>query len=80
MEIWVVYILNYADGNTYTGCTNSFADRLIKHRAGCVKSTKSRLPVSVLLEITFYDKYKAFNFEKYLKSGSGRAFSKRHFQ
>ncbi len=24
------------------------------------------------------DKYKAYNFEKYLKLGSGRAFSKRH--
>jgi len=24
------------------------------------------------------DKYKAFKFEKYLKSGSGRAFIKRH--
>jgi len=33
-----------------------------------------------LLQITFYQKHKAFAFEKYLKSGSGRAFSKRHFQ
>jgi len=25
------------------------------------------------------NKYKAFDFEKYLKSGSGRAFIKKHF-
>ena len=25
------------------------------------------------------DKYKAYEFEKYLKSGSGRAFIKKHF-
>jgi len=29
--------------------------------------------------ITFSDKYKAYNFEKYLKSGSGKAFSKKRF-
>ncbi|TRZ64951.1 MAG: GIY-YIG nuclease family protein, partial [Spirochaetia bacterium] len=28
--------------------------------------------------ITFNDKYKAFEFEKYLKSGSGRAFINKH--
>jgi len=28
---------------------------------------------------TIKDKYKAFQFEKYLKSGSGRAFIKKHF-
>ena len=74
METWTIYILNCADGNIYTGCTNDFEDRLMKHQAGKVMSTKSRLPVSVLLKITFHDKYKAFNFEKYLKSGSGRVF------
>lgn len=29
--------------------------------------------------MAFKDKYLAFNFEKYLKSGSGRAFIKKHF-
>ena len=80
METWTVYILNCADGKIYTGCSNNFEDRLIRHQTGQVKSTQSRLPVSVILKITFYCKYKAFAFEKYLKSGSGRAFSKRHFQ
>ena len=80
MRTWTVYLLSCADGDTYTGCTDDFDDRLMKHQSGWVKSTKSRRPVSVLLKITFYDKYKAFNFEKYLESGSGRTFSKRHFQ
>ena len=30
--------------------------------------TQSRLPVTVVLTINFYDKYKAYKFEKYLKS------------
>ena len=29
--------------------------------------------------IALQDKYKAFELEKYLKSGSGRAFIKKHF-
>ena len=80
METWTVYILNCADGKIYTGCSKNFEDRLIRHQTGQVKATQSRLPVSVILKITFYCKHKAFAFEKYLKSGSGRAFSKRHFQ
>ena len=80
MEVWSVYILDCADGKIYTGCSNNFDDRLIRHQTGKVKFTESRLPVAVLLTINFYDKYKAFAFEKYLKSGSGRAFSKKHFQ
>jgi len=32
------------------------------------------------MEIIFYEKHKAFAFEKYLKTESGRAFSKRHFE
>jgi predicted GIY-YIG superfamily endonuclease len=80
VETWTVYILNCADGGIYTGCTNDFENRMLKHQTGHVKSTQSKPPVSVLLKIIFYDKHKAFNFEKYLKSGSGRAFSVRHFQ
>ncbi len=79
METWTVYILICSDSMTYTGCTNNFQDRLLRHSRGEVHFTKSRLPVSVLLNVIFFDKYKAFEFEKYLKSGSGRAFMKKHF-
>jgi putative endonuclease len=79
METWTVYILLCADGKPYTGCTTDFERRLAVHKAGNVKSTQLRLPVSVILKVIFYDKYKAFAFEKYLKSGSGIAFSRKHF-
>ena len=32
-----------------------------------------------MVMIRFVDRLKAFQFEKYLKSGSGRSFLKRHF-
>ena len=79
MEAWTVYILLCADGKPYTGCTGNFDQRLKQHEAGNVHSTRYRLPVSVVLKVVFYDKYKAFAFEKYLKTGSGIAFSRRHF-
>ena len=79
MDTWTVYILHCSDSHQYIGCTNDFEERLARHENGYVNFTKSRLPVSVIVTIEFRDKYKAFEFEKYLKSGSGRAFSKRHF-
>jgi hypothetical protein len=39
-----------------------------------VPATKLRLPVVLITYIAFTEEYKAFEFEKYLKSGSGRAF------
>jgi putative endonuclease len=78
MGTWTVYILLCADGKPYTGCTSNFEQRLVRHQGGDVNATKYRLPLSVHLKIVFYDKYKAFAFEKYLKTGSGIAFSRRH--
>ncbi|MDY7394718.1 GIY-YIG nuclease family protein [Aureibaculum sp. 2210JD6-5] len=74
MEQWTVYILLCNDNTYYTGCTNNFEDRLSKHEKGYVNYTKTRLPVHIVTKAVFYDKYKAYDFEKYLKSGSGIAF------
>jgi predicted GIY-YIG superfamily endonuclease len=38
------------------------------------RSTKDKLPFELITYIAFQDKYRAFAFEKYLKSGSGIAF------
>ena len=42
-------------------------------------TTSKKFPVVVTTCIAFTDKYRANAFEKYLKSGSGRAFAKRQF-
>ena len=39
-----------------------------------------RLPISLRTAVLFPDRLSARRFEAYLKSGSGRAFSKRHFR
>ena len=74
-----VYILRCSNGTWYTGCTNDLDDRLVRHSKGMVQYTSDKLPVECICAMGFQDKYKAFNFEKYLKTGSGRAFMRRHF-
>ena len=49
-----------------------------RHQKGQVPATAPRLPVELISYTAIADKYKAFEFEKYLKSGSGRAFIKKH--
>ena len=76
--MYYVYILKCGNNTEYVGCTNDLEDRIQRHNRGEVDSTKNRLPVVLICYTALDDKYKAYKFEKYLKSGSGRAFSKRH--
>ena len=73
-----VYVLKCADGRPYTGCTEDLKDRLHRHNNGHVPATEQYRPVKLVAYTAFENKYKAFAHEKYLKSGSGRAFIKRH--
>lgn len=79
MNEWTVYILKCSDGKYYVGCTGNFDSRISRHNQGTVEFTKTRRPLVVVLRLLFPDKYKAYQFEKYLKSGSGREFMRRHF-
>lgn len=73
-----VYSLKCKDGY-YTGCTSDLKQRIEKHQKDYVPAIVGRLPIKLEFYIAFQDKHKAFNFEKYLKTGSGRAFIKKHF-
>src|SRR5437879_3711238 len=74
----IVYVLKCNDGSFYTGCTSDLNERVSRHNAGYVESTRSRLPIVIAFSCAFVDKQKAFEFEKYLKSGSGIAFRNKH--
>ncbi|MFA6424040.1 MAG: GIY-YIG nuclease family protein, partial [Candidatus Magasanikbacteria bacterium] len=67
-----VYILECVDGKPYTGCTSDLKERIDRHQKGHVPATVKRLPLKLVAYFAFIDKFTAFNFEKYLKSGSGR--------
>jgi len=77
-RFFYVYILLCKDGGSYTGCTSNLKERINRHKKGWVDITKERLPVQLLWCCAFPDRSVAFDFEQYLKSGSGRAFAKKH--
>jgi len=63
----------------YTGFTLDLACRLREHNSGrCPHTTKFK-PWCIETAIAFASPGKARAFEKYLKSGSGREFGRRHF-
>ena len=63
----------------YVGITSNVKERMIWHNEGPCGHTTSYRPWSLVLTIEFQTEPAAVRFEKYLKSGSGRAFAKRHF-
>jgi len=73
LKYYFVYILKCADNKSYTGYTQNLKARLRRHHKGYVKSTKKRRPLLLITYIAFSDKWSAITYEKYLKSGSGRA-------
>lgn len=80
-----VYILQSlkCPNRYYVGCTADVAQRVDRHDAGFSASQSRHSavygPWKLVVQIGFDEPAKAFAFEKYLKSGSGRAFAKKHF-
>ena len=62
----------------YIGSTGDLKQRLAKHNAGGVSHTAKFKPWRIKSAIAFTDQDRAAQFERYLKSGSGRAFAKKH--
>lgn len=69
-----VYILKGRRNQYYTGCTGNLVNRIKRHNLGMVNSTKHHRPLELVWYCVFQEKWKAYAFEKYLKSGSGIAF------
>ena len=63
----------------YVGVAEDVDERLDWHNGGPCGYTRDR-PWRVIVSIGFPHEEVAIRFEKYLKSGSGRAFAKRHFR
>ena len=76
--MYYIYSLK-CKGGYYIGCTDNIHERVERHQKGQVPATANRLPVSLEFYFAIEDKYRAFEFEKYLKSGSGRTSIKKHF-
>ena len=79
MKFYYVYILQSETDQKrfYTGYTEDLDSRLKTHNSGGCDHTLKYKPWRVKTAIAFHDRQKALNFEKYLKSPSGRAFAKK---
>ena len=72
-----VYILRSCavPSQTYVGYTRDVQSRLAKHNKGDSPHTAKYGPWEVLFYCAFPNKQTALDFEKYLKSHSGKAFA-----
>ena len=75
--MYYIYSLKCKNGY-YIGCTNNLRNRLDRHRKGQIPNTSIMLPIELEFYFAIREKHLAFKFEKYLKSGSGRAFVNKH--
>jgi predicted GIY-YIG superfamily endonuclease len=62
----------------YTGITDDLKARLSMHNSGGVTHTAKYRPWCIKSYVAFTVESRASAFERYLKSGSGRAFAKKH--
>ncbi len=79
MSFFYVYILQSESDpeSYYVGITEDLKARLSKHNAGEVSHTSKLLPWRIKTAIAFTNEPQACNFERYLKTASGRAFAKK---
>jgi putative endonuclease len=61
----------------YTGLTDDLPTRLKRHNSGQVLHTAKWKPWRLKTYIAFSNRFRAAQFEQYLKSSSGRAFLKK---
>ena len=77
--MYYVYILQSINfpNKFYTGLTNDLKRRVSEHNQGKSIHTNKYVPWRLKTYITFSNEQKAFEFERYLKTPSGRAFAKK---
>ncbi len=78
--MYYVYLLRSKDhpDQTYVGSTSDLRKRLTEHNAGKSIHTNKFKPWNLMAYVALPEQHLAEGLERYLKSGSGRAFANRH--
>jgi predicted GIY-YIG superfamily endonuclease len=78
--MYYVYLLRSKDhpDQTYVGSTSDLRKRLTEHNAGKSIHTNKFKPWNLMAYVALPEQHHAEELERYLKSGSGRAFANRH--
>ena len=72
---YVYIIRTISTAQLYVGATSDLKPRLSDHNSGKSPHTSKFIPWELEWCLGFPDKQQAYDFEKYLKSHSGRAFT-----
>lgn len=77
-----VYLLRSTDhpNETYVGMTDDLRARLMAHNEGRARHTAKFRPWALITYVAFSDQTKAVEFERYLKTASGRAFANKRLR
>ncbi len=77
--MYYVYILSSeVDNSRYIGVTKDLKRRLTEHNNGNAQYSRTKRPYKLIWYSSFILKERSYLFEKYLKSSSGYAFTKKH--
>lgn len=76
-----VYVLRSQMNSTrhYVGLTEDLDTSMTEHNSGQHGYTRYHRPWNLVVSLSFSSELKAREFERYLKTGSGRAFCRQHF-
>jgi len=69
---YVYFLKSQKDEKLYIGSTSNLRDRIVRHNAKQVFSTKSRVPLKLIYYEAFLSKEDAEMKEKFYKTGWGR--------
>jgi len=76
--VYIIKSLPYPD-QIYIGYTQDIKTRIISHNSGSTPHTSKYKPWELIVSLIFTNGDCAIEFERYLKSGSGRAFALKRF-
>ncbi len=74
--VYLIRSISFPD-QVYVGITGNLKKRIATHNSGGSVHAAKYKPWEIIVYMGFKNEIKARQFEKYLKSGSGRAFAKK---
>ena len=75
---YVYILLSKKDSSRYAGVTEDLQKRCKEHNSKQSTYSSTKAPYTLERYCAFKDKALAYRFEKYLKHGSGHAFTTKH--
>jgi putative endonuclease len=77
--VYLLQSIEFPD-QTYVGLTTDLRSRFSAHNQGRSPHTNKYKPWRLVSYVAFSDERRAIEFERYLKSASGRAFAKKRLR